>query len=316
MSVHLVGSYTPGPGSLSATAGGTELANWAADDTGRIDQWIDVPDSSLGRVTTIDVTVAHPATGAAGCGVGAASTITIDGASSIHSSQSETPVSNGFASVPQALMPRFDVALTDVTFADTVRALSIVNGLQRLSTRPLRPTAVPVDDALDGSTPALVVAGDGGLPESVNLPLSSVDTTFTVSDSEADTELGLDTAVPYAALQVTTVDGMPLLVATSAQAPGELDAMLSWLDTDPTRWFGLSGDILFSAPGAEPMSLSSSELGASDSIAASSTESDRSSVWLVALGAGAALVVAALVGCLLWLRPSRGDHRRRDPQTP
>ncbi|MDV7269242.1 hypothetical protein R4315_32510, partial [Rhodococcus oxybenzonivorans] len=57
--VNLQGSYTPLPedrsGLLSVAAGEYTLDSWAAEPSGVIDRWIDVPDDALRRVTTLTV---------------------------------------------------------------------------------------------------------------------------------------------------------------------------------------------------------------------------------------------------------------------
>jgi hypothetical protein len=319
LSVHLIGSYNPGPGSVTASIGGTTVADWAADDMGRIDRWIDIPDSSLGRVTTVDVTVTHPVNGALECGALVGAKVTIDGSTSVRSTKASPTTTLGFDSMPQSLMPRFNVALSDYTFADTVRAVSILNGLQRLSTRPLLPNAVSIDDALDSSDPTLIIAPGGDLPDSITLPLSSADgETFTVTGTENSAELSVDTQLPYAALQVAARNDAALMVASSADAPAELDRLLAWLDSDPTRWFELSGDILFSAPEIEPVSLSSNELASSETSTATDTEDNgMGRGGLIALGIGALVVLVAAAAALRWrLRSDRGGHRRGDTQAP
>lgn len=323
VSLHLTGNYTPGVGSITAGVGGKTIASWSADDSGRLDQWIEIPNAELRKATTLDVSVDHPADSAAGCGTQAASTITIDGSTVVRSGPSSTPAPLGFGSLPQALMPQFDVALTEETFADTVRAVSVVTGLQRLSSRQIMPQVVSLDDALASSDPAVVIAADGGLPDSLTLPLSSSgETTFSIAtpestDSESDSDTGslltVDPGVPYASLQVTSTENdKAVLVASSTGEAGQLDALLGWLDADPSRWFGRSGDILFAAPGIAPVSLSSGNLAGDSSEEPTETSGsgvDRLSVTL--LGVAGAVLLVALVGAVVLVVRSRRSGRRR-----
>lgn len=317
VSLHLTGNYTPGVGSITAGVGGKTIASWSADDSGRLDQWVEIPNAELRKATTLDVSVDHPADSAAGCGTQAASTITIDGSTVVRSGPSSTPAPLGFGSLPQALMPQFDVALTEETFADTVRAVSVVTGLQRLSSRPIMPQVVSLDDALASSDPAVVIAADGVLPDSLTLPLSSSgETTFSIAtpeSTESESSLTVDPGVPYASLQVTsTENNKALLVASSTGEAGQLDALLGWLDADPSRWFGRSGDILFAAPGIAPVSLSSGNLAGDstvESTEASGSGVDRLSVTL--LGIAGAVFLVALVGAVVLVVRSRRSGRRR-----
>ena len=309
LSVHLIGSYTPGVGSVRATVNGSPVAVWPAEESGRLDQWIDIPNSALSRIDTLEVAVDHPSTTTGGCSSAAAFTVTVDGSTLVRSADSSTPAPLGMRSIPQALMPQFDIALTDESYAGAVRAVTMVAGLQRLSSRPLLPEVVSMDRALDGSTPAVVIAPVADLPDAMTLPLSSYDeTTFRINDPENDTEateLTVDTAQPFATLQVTSVQNKAVVVASWNSAPETVDTMLAWLDADPARWFALDGDILFAAPNTDPVSLSSSVLsGAADSAAATEDgSSDRSTAALV--GAGLVVLALAVVAALVFAIRSR-----------
>ncbi|MDJ0360118.1 hypothetical protein [Rhodococcus sp. H29-C3] len=319
VSVHLTGNYTPGVGSITAGVGGKTIASWSADDSGRLDEWVEIPNAELRKATTVDVSLARPTDSAAGCNTQAASTITVDGSTVVRSGPSSTPAPLGFGSLPQALMPQFDVAMTQETLADTARAVSVVTGLQRLSSRPIMPQVVSLDDALASSDPAVVIAADGALPDSLSLPLSSSGaTTFSIATPEStdtDASLTVDPGVPYASLQVTTTaNNAALLVASSTGKGGRLDALLGWLDADPSRWFGRSGDILFAVPGIEPVSLSSGDLAGDSSEVSESTEAsgsgvDRMSVTLLGI-AGAVFLVALVGAVVLVVRSRRSTHRR------
>lgn len=309
MSVHLIGSYTPGAGSVRATVNGSPLAVWEADDTGRLDRWIDIPDSALSRVETLDIAVDHPlTTGSGGCSAAADTSVTVDGSSLVRSSDSSTPAPLGMRSMPQALMPKFEIALADESYVGVVRAVTMATGLQRLSSLPLVPEVVSMDQALDGSGPALVIAPASDLPDTVTLPLSSIDeTTFRIANPDSaggPTELTIDTDRPFATVQVTSVQDSAVLVGSWNSTPNEFDAMLSWLDADPARWYALDGDIVFAAQNTEPMSLSSAALSGRDEPAATSdAPSDRTTVLIV--GVGLAVLAVAGVGALVVTRRAR-----------
>ncbi|OZE42077.1 MULTISPECIES: hypothetical protein [unclassified Rhodococcus (in: high G+C Gram-positive bacteria)] len=310
LSVHLIGSYTPGAGSVRATVNGSPLAVWEADDTGRLDRWIDVPNSALSRVETLDISVDHPSTtGGGGCSAAADTSVTVDGSTLVRSSDSTTPAPLGLRSMPQALMPQFEIALADESYAGVVRAVTMATGLQRLSSLPLLPEVVSMEQALDGSAPALVIAPVSELPDTVTLPLSSIDeTTFRVADPDSAggaVELTVDTDEPFATVQVTSVQDNAVLVGSWNSAPDRFDAMLSWLDDDPARWFALDGDIVFAAQNTEPISLSSAALsGADDTVAAPENTTDRTTVLVVGVGL-AVLAVAGVGALVLALRARR-----------
>ncbi|GGG28406.1 membrane protein [Rhodococcoides trifolii] len=320
VSVHLLGSYTPLPadvgGSVTVTVGDSSLAVLPVDSSGRLDSWVDIPPSVAQRVTDLTVTLATTTAGS-GCGTGSSKDLTVDGSTLVTNSADGVPAPGGFASVPQALMPRVDVAMTGQDFADTQRAVTLLAGLQRLSALPLAPQLVSMDDVAGGDAPAVVISPSGTLPDSITLPLRrSGSTTFDVGGpgSEAETSLTLDGAVPYGSLQVAydSARQRTVVVASSDDAPGELDRILTWLDADPGRWFGLSGDVLFGSAGRDPISLSSADLaGVVDEKDVAATESGSTSNPLVRkiFAAGASLLlVAAVVAAVVVIR-----GRRRTP---
>ncbi|GHP17921.1 membrane protein [Rhodococcus sp. NKCM2511] len=316
VSVHLIGSYTPGAGSVRASVDGSPLEVWEADDTGRLDRWIDIPDTALSRVGTLDVSVDHPsASSGSSCAAAAETTVTVASSTLVRSTDSSSPVPLGWRSMPQALMPQFDIALADESYAGVVRAVTLAIGLQRLSSLPLDPEVVSMEQALDGSAPAVVISPVAELPDSVTLPLSSVDeTTFRITDPEAAggaTELTVDIAEPLATMQVTSVRSNAVLVASWNSAPDELDGMLSWLDADPARWFALNGDILFAAQNTEPMSLSSSALSGADAAAAATDDGTSDRMVVVVVGVG--LAVLAVGGVAAFVFAVRSRRSARDP---
>jgi hypothetical protein len=324
MSVHLLGSYTPLPddlgGSIVVSVGEKTLAVLPVDNAGRIDQWVDIPGAVASRVTDLAVTL-RTSTGQNGCGTGGSATVTVDGDSSVTSSASGTPSPSGFASLPQALMPRVDVALGQQNFADTARAVTLLGGLQRLSAVALAPRVVPMDDAVDGDSSAVVVAADDDVPDSITLPLrTDGDTTFTVggqafrpasglpAGSAPSASLTVDGAMPYGSLQVVREEsGTTMLVASSRNAPDQLDRTLGWLDADPSRWFALSGDVLFASGTGDPVALSSAELaGPADTAAPADSSQSSPPIVRTLVLVGVGLFVLALIAAGVIVLRSRG----------
>ncbi len=89
-----------------------------------------------------------------------------------------------------------------------------------------------------------------------------------------------------------------MLVATSSNAPAELDRLLTWLDSDVNRWSGLTGNAVVSTPGREPIQLTTP---VADEPAAASA--DRKNLYL-AVGVGV-LALAVLGAALIVLRGRR-----------
>ena len=311
--IDLKGSYTPLPatqgGLITVSVGDVQLDAWAADASGVIDRVVTVPNSSLGRLT--DVTVALRTTGAQEqCGLQQPLTLTIDGNSRVSSTVADPPLPVGFSSLPQTLMPQLNVATAARTLVDVGRAVELVAGLQSLTTRPLDPTWMSVDDALASSAPALVVAAHGVVPDVLESKLPLVrteDRRFEVRNADGESaSLTFGTEVDYASLQVVWDDGRTVLVATSTGVPGELDRTLDWLAAEPGRWFELEGSVLFTAPDRDPLALVDPRTLGDDSRAASGTNGTVTAVVV----AGVILLVLGGAGALAWVLSRRRARSR------
>ncbi|MBY6684915.1 hypothetical protein HQ305_01455 [Rhodococcus sp. BP-149] len=318
--VHVLGDYTPLSseiaGALRISIGASDLVTWPADETGKIDQWVDVPSGLVDRVTSLDVVMQTSGNGDT-CSTGGSLTVTVAGGTTIESAAG-TPAARGFASIPQALMPTVDVALAQQDLPNTVRAATMLTGLQRLSARALAPAVVPVEQLLDGSGPGLLVAPDGiedlGVDTDLALPLATTGTSIlTLRDAAAaddGAQVTVDSDVPFASVQVARDGDRTLLVATASD-PDQLDGLVAWLGEDPTRWEGLTGDVVLGAGDREPVSLSSSaDVPETEPVAAGSTA--PSGVVAILIAGLVAVLVGVVAAILVFVR-SRG---RQDEVPP
>jgi hypothetical protein len=297
--VHLRGSYTPLPqsigGRLVASVGGETIDRWSVTADGVIDRWVDIPDRLLQRYTNLLVKL--DISGNTGrCGEFQPLTLTIDGESEVESTPAKPPVPSGFQSMPQSLMPRVQVGIGSDAFADTVRAATIVVGMQRLSALPLDTVVMPLQQAIDSPNPSVLISADGWDHPDIKLPVlapKSIPMTLDVlDDSGQPTTLALEPALRFASLQ-TVFDGKrSLLVATSNGVPGQLDELLRWLAVDRQRPAALDGVALVSVPGRDPVTV----LGTQDATA--NPEAGVKAMvnpWWPAAG-----VLALLVGGFAW----------------
>jgi hypothetical protein len=305
--VHLQGSYTPLPtgigGQLVAAINGEAIDHWPADSTGTIDRWVNVPDRLLQRYTNLGV--ALNISGNTGrCGEFQPITLTIDGDSPIQSLLATPPVPGGFQALPQALMPRVDVGIGD-GFDDARRAVSIMVGLQRLSSLPMDTVVGSVKDAIASGGPAVLVATAGWTDKTITLPVAinaTGDITVQNVDRTGDEgKLTLDPGQPFGSLQTMYAGKRTLLIATSNNAPDQVDGLLAWLDGNTERWSRLTGNALITAPGRDPM-LVSTETAAAPAEAAAG----GSTIYL-GIAAGVVALVAVGAGLILLRnRRSRG----------
>lgn len=306
--VHLLGSYTPVPAAISArlvaVVGGETIDRWPTDNTGVIDHWVTVPDRLLQRYTNLGVAL-NIAGNTGRCGEFQPLTLTVDGDSVVQSEPAIPPVPGGFQSLPQALMPRVQVGLGADAFADTVRATTIIVGLQRLSALPIDVAVTDVQTAVNSRLPAIVVAADGWNFSRITLPVSPTSGRLAldgVDDAGAPTTLTLDPAIQFGSLQ-TVFDGQrTLLVATSNGAPDQLDELLRWLSSDPRRWSRLGGAAIVATPGHNPVTVGTPPGMVQ---APAPTVEDRR-IWAWAVGGGIAAAAAVGSGLIL-LRSRRGE---------
>ena len=306
--VHLEGSYTPLPesmsGRLTAIVGPETIDTWGVDDRGVIDRWIDVPDTLLQRYTTLGITL-NMAGNTGRCGEFQPLTLTVNGDSVVESLPAVPPVPSGLQSIPQALMPRTLIGIGPDAYPDTVRAVGIAAALQRLSALPIDTEVTSADEALRANGPAVIVAADGWDHPETPLPVDAEGGTITLNGVLADgqsTTLTLDPRLGYGSLQAFFDGRRSLLVATSNAAPAQLDALLRWIEADPRRFSKLDGVAVVAAPGEEPVVVRPQP-----GVAASVQGSHRASKTLLAISAFSATVVAVAAVIALRGRRARPD---------
>ncbi|WP_405497951.1 hypothetical protein [Nocardia sp. NBC_00511] len=307
--IHLSGNHTPLPdtlnGQLAVTIGDRQLAAWPLEPSGRFDQWITIPDELLSRVTTVSVTLQQAGL-THGCGLEQPITLTIDPDGTVLSNTSQPPVPGGLGAVPQALLPRVQVGLRTPGFDDTVRAAQVLVAMQRLTSVPLRPELVSFDDAVGSNLPAVLIAANGELPQSIALPLARSGETLTVygDDAEVRTKLNLRPPLNFGSLQATWTGKRTVVVATSTEAPAQLDRLLNWLVADPDRSFRLSGPVLLQVGDRDPELFDPGATLHTELAAAPSSDAEIPLARRLAIIAGV-ILAAGLVGGIAILSQRR-----------
>jgi hypothetical protein len=304
--VHLKGSYTPLPstvgGQLVVSVGGETIERWTADSSGSIDRSVRIPQSALKRYTNISVAV-DIAGNTGQCGEFAPVTLTIDGDTTIDSSAADPPDPLGFGAVPQALMPTVQIGVEPESFDDTARAVSIAEGLQRISGSRIDTEVVALASAIDSASPAILISADGWDDDTVVPPVrSSPDGALEVQriGGGSPATLTLDPATPFASLQVGRSGNRSVLFATSENAPEQLDSLLDWLDGDVRRWAALDGTAVISLPDSDPVSVDTQAAAPPEA----ADDSGANPVWWIAAGVG--VVIGASVAALAIHRGRRG----------
>lgn len=304
--VQLKGSYTPLPstvgGQVVVSADGETVDRWAADASGLIDRSISIPQSELRRYTALSVAV-DIAGDVGQCGDFQPVTLRIDDSTTIDSTPADPPDPAGFQSVPQALTPKVQVGIEPESFDDTARAVSIMEGLQRISGSRIETEVVPLASAIDSDSPAVLISSDGWDSDKVVPPVrSSTDGELEVQrlGGGGPATLTLDPTTPFASLQVGRSGNRTVLFATSQDAPEQLDSLLGWLDGDTRRWAALDGNAVISLPDRDPVSVDTQVAAPPEA----ADDSGANPLWWIAAGIG--LVIGASVVALAVHRRRRG----------
>jgi hypothetical protein len=300
--VHLIGSHTPLPssfgGEVRASTRGETVGRWPVEPDGTIDHWVDIPNTMLKRSTTLQVSV--QTTGPSGsCGDYLPLNIRIEGSTQIEAQPANSPVPQGFQSLPQAMMPAIEIGMGSDSFGDTARAVQIMTGMQRSSDVPLTTSVTDINHALSSGQSAVIISADGWNENSIALPFSANQGRLTVTGMDRDgkpTTLNLDADIRFGSLQ-TVFDGRrTLLIATSNGVPAQLDELLRWLSSERGRWSGLDGRAIISLPGAEPVTIPNPPLELSESPSTDgSNQGAHAPAWWAAGGVVAMAVIGAAV---------------------
>ena len=296
--VQLMGTYTPAPQAassmLSVHLGDKVIDTWPADESGRYNRWVTIPDSDLARFVNLTLTLSRGDVGSQ-CGDGYQSSLTLDSAGEVSSDPADPPIPSGFGSLPQVLMPRMQLGMTIGDVADVARAVAVMSGLQRLAAAPIGVDVAPVNDILSSTQPGVVIAANGsGVPQ-LSLPVYTDGRTVRVVDADGRTsEVTLTPGLMFGSLQVLRDDNRSLLVATSTNVPADLDDALSWLGADPTRWPNLSGQAMIKVAGREPVFVAQP--------VQPQQESGPSTVTTLARVLGVLAAVGLLIGGLVFIR--------------
>lgn len=316
--IHLIGSYTPLPenfgGEATITVDGQVLDRWEATGDGIIDRGVTIPARLIGR--SVNLVVAVRATGNPGhCGDHLPIAVRIDSTTSeVLVANANPPVPQGFQSFPQALMPVIDFGIGDEAFADTARAVQIAVGLQRLSSVPLMVEVTSIKEAINDGGSAVLISSGGWDEPSLELPFTVAGGKISVQGMNPDGDpltMNLEPETKFGSLQ-TVFDGKrSLMIATSNDAPWQLDSLLKWLDGSG-RWSGLNGRAIISVPDGPPLTVPNPPIRESAQ-AEADANSGQDWFWWAAGGIAAIASVGALL-ILLRARRSTGSSKPSSEQ--
>ena len=320
--IHLTGSYTPLPdannGQISVRVGDTVLDYFTVDDSGEIDRKFTLSGGLADRYT--ELVVEYRTTGVLTCGDTQPVGLTINGDSLITTQHTDVPVLSGFRTLPQAFQPTVDVAMTQGDVSEVSRAVSLLTGVQSLSTTRVRPQVVTWEEAVAGTRPTVFIDAEGERVSELPRYLSEAGTTLTVTtrdgsgvatgeltQEEKDLARQLTTTANLSAGGLEVVwdaeAGRMIMVASSNRNSRQLDGVIRWLDEDNTRWAGLNGDVLIQVVDRTPVELEVADRP--DKSAGTAT------TWVAVAVAAVVIAVVVAVTLLISQRSRRSRRSRR-----
>lgn len=309
--VHVIGSNTPMPanfnGEILAEIDNEVIDRWALNPEGTIDHLVTIPNRLVNR--SFDLRIREHLTGDPGhCNDFVNPQLRLDGDTEIQVEPVLPPLPPGFRSLPQAFGSTVQIGIGPDRMRDTIRAAQIIVGLQRNSAMPLLTKITTVEEAIASQQSAILISADGWTDQSIALPFSSNLGSIAIEGLNPEggaVTMTLDPSIKYGSLQ-TVYDGQrSLLVATSNNAPFQLDELLRWVSSQQGKWGQLEGRALISAPFQAPVTVpnSQSELAADDT---DSGDGGLGQNWILWLGAGIAAVAAlGALGIVLRSRKPR-----------
>lgn len=297
--MHLTGTYTPLPvqnsGQITFSVGDRILDSFVPDASGTFDRQFTIPGELLDRYT--EVVVEYRSTGEVHCATTQPIGLTVDPDSVVNSKHSNVPVLSGFQTLPQGFQPSVDVALSQGDAADLSRAVSLLVGIQSLSSQRIRPHLVSWDEALTSERPTIFVDATGENLDQVPSYVAQHENTLEITNEDNRTEeneaitKSLEINSKFVAGVIQAVwdreQNRVVVVASSSQSPEELDSLISWLDEDHGRWGQLNGDLVVKTQDRDPI-----ELSTVDSV--EQQQNSISYIILVALGVLTVIIIVAV----------------------
>jgi hypothetical protein len=289
--VRVAAKYTPvtnADASLLIRSGSSVLASAVLDQSGAVDLTADVPASSIGSNVPVSLEVRY-APRRSCSDVLDRMTFTVDPQSrvTVHPAKAD---GGGFAVLPMAFTPDFDVALDGAQ--QIGYAAQAINLMGQQSTATLRPNVTTLDAAA-ANRAGLLVAAPGGDLARRGMPPPLLMTSATAADVDGTPATGIDLNGPLGAIEAYPNNGRMVLAIDTSGGAGLLGRTFDHVRGLDARWATLTGDVVATGVAGNTVELA---VRMDRSVAGPSvTASDGWAWWawlLVAVGAAAVLAVA------------------------
>lgn len=300
--VHVLAKYTPvtnADASLLIRSGSSVLASALLDESGTVDLTADVPRSAITSNVPVALEVRY-APRRACSDVLDRMTFAVDPQSRVTVRPAGTD-RGGFALLPMAFTPEFDVAVDDVEQLGYVA--QAINLMAQQSTVALRPNVTTLDAAASNSAGLLVAAPGGDLARR-GMPPPLLRTSENSVDVEGTPVTGIDLNGPLGVIGAYPNNGRMVLSIDTSGGTGLLDQTFDYVRGLESRWATLTGDVVATGVAGGTVELAVRMDQSTAAPAVTATESRPWWVWLaVALAAAAVLAVAVV---LVLRRRTRG----------
>jgi hypothetical protein len=264
-----------------------------------------VPGTALGRYTELQLNAV--VNGSGGCADRPPVRITLDPASTVTATPAQPPYTGGFADLPAALRPVYQVATDGRRLADLNRVLQVALALQRQVRSTLDPQLVEPSTLLASSAPGILVT-TASVPDGLDLPLQLGDDELRLPDGrflQADADL--------AVAEVSATANRLLLVIGGTRT--DLTAgLLDWLG-DPAQFGSLRGDVAVWDGGTDPITLAIRSGSPPVAPPVVTPWWQTRAVRLIAIAVLAAAVLGVIVGRVMVRRRRPGGAMAVSPET-
>jgi len=318
-------------GSVTLAARGETIMSQTLDGSGTDVMDVRIPGRLLDRATTLEVTIDHSPLGGA-CAPGARPLQLQLLSTSEVTAQIVAPTQagfEGFRALPHRFQPGFDVELLPLDLARLRSAAAIVRGVQSLTGTPLLPTAFEGSRPeqrmeVGGQRPRLIVRSSGSprpfIGEQVHIVGPGV------YEIRGTLDLDMELFGSLASLQsFTDLSGAPTLLA-HGEHDHLLHVLITWLNAEPGRWYGLDGDtVVYGGGDGDPRVLTLRPQSAAGGATVGLLELLRrigsrmlawldgiDLAWTLVLATAAAASVALGARLVMRRRTSRAERRSRE----
>ncbi|BBY27782.1 cellulose biosynthesis cyclic di-GMP-binding regulatory protein BcsB [Mycolicibacterium sediminis] len=302
--VHVLARYTPvtnADASLLIRSGSSVLASALLDQSGVVDLTADVPASAISSNVPLALEVRY-APRRSCSDVLDRMTFSVDPESRVTVRPADTD-RGGFALLPMAFTPEFDVAVDDVEQIGYVA--QAINLMAQQSTVALRPNVTTLDSATSSGSGLLVAAPGGDLARR-GMPPPLLRTSEDAVDVEGTPVTGIDLNGPLGVVGAYPNNGRMVLAIDTSGGTGLLDQTFDYVRGLEGRWATLTGDVVATGVAGSTVELSVRMDQQTAAPASASTEGRPWWTWVaVALAAAAVLAVAAAI-VLVLRRRARG----------